>query len=70
MAGDSPRSSVFSLRDPAVRVIPQETRAIRRLSLITSKAHRMATYTGYEKRCIDALKDSVPELGPELEELA
>ena len=30
----------------------------------------MATYTGYEKRCIDALKDSVPELGPELEELA
>ena len=29
----------------------------------------MATYTGYEKRCIDALKDAVPELGPELDDL-
>ena len=35
----------------------------------TKTAHRVATYTGYEKRCIDALKDAVPELGSELNDL-
>jgi hypothetical protein len=29
----------------------------------------VATYTGYENRCIDALKDAVPELEPELDDL-
>jgi hypothetical protein len=32
-------------------------------------AVRVATYTGYENRCIDALKVAVPELGPELDDL-
>ncbi len=41
----------------------------RALVEVTQHAHRVATYTGYEKRCIDALKDAVPELGPELDDL-
>jgi hypothetical protein len=35
----------------------------------TKHADRVATYTAYEKRCIDALKDAVPELGSELDDL-
>lgn len=35
----------------------------------TKHGHRVATYTGYEKRCIDALKEAVPELASELTDL-
>ena len=41
----------------------------RALVEVTQHADRVATYTGYEKRCIDALKDAVPELRQELDDL-
>lgn len=35
----------------------------------TKNAERVGTYTGYEERCINVLKDAVPDLAPQLDDL-
>jgi len=47
---------------------PRE-RLARALVEATRDADGVVVYTGYEKRCIKALKEAVPELEPELDEL-